>query len=283
MPSAFAIEIAGSDAAKVVNNVSTNDLLKLPMGDAIETFVTDVRGWIVTHALVVKQTEGVWLAGSHPDPAAVCRHLERYIIRENAVVRDRSHELSLLLASPQRPLPALVSAVSLFQAVAPILCPATLVMAVPTEQRVAVLQSCLDMGGIWMSQSEFAWRRITSFWPLAPDDFAEKALPQELDRDQRAISFIKGCYLGQETIARLDARGQLQKKLCLLEISADTSTQTFQAGAAVMNGDQPAGTLTSVAHSGGQRRALALLRRGNLAVGTQLRCQDSLATVIAPP
>ncbi len=41
----------------------------------------------------------------------------------------------------------------------------------------------------------------------------EKNLPQEFGRDERAINFVKGCYLGQETVARLDALGHVNQLL----------------------------------------------------------------------
>ena len=92
---------------------------------------------------------------------------------------------------------------------------------------------------------------------------------QELDRDRQAISFTKGCYLGQETIARLDARGQLQKKLCLIEL---TPSREIAIGATLYNGEKEVGHITSLARdpASGSVRALAILRRGNFAAGTQL-------------
>ena len=64
--------------------------------------------------------------------------------------------------------------------------------------------------------------RIEHGWPIYGLDFSDANLPQEIARDPYAISFTKGCYLGQETVARLDALGQVQKKMVLLQISGDT-------------------------------------------------------------
>jgi folate-binding protein YgfZ len=44
-------------------------------------------------------------------------------------------------------------------------------------------------------------------------DFTEENLPQEVGRDREAISFTKGCYLGQETVARIDALGHVNHRL----------------------------------------------------------------------
>ena len=49
-------------------------------------------------------------------------------------------------------------------------------------------------------------------------DIPEKTLPQELGRDARAISFTKGCYLGQETVARIDALGHVNRRLVAVAV-----------------------------------------------------------------
>ncbi len=110
-------------------------------------------------------------------------------------------------------------------------------------------------------------RRIRNFWPLASVDMDERTLPQELDRDQRAISFTKGCYLGQETVARLDAMGQVQKKLCLVELYGSTPVG---AGQSLMREGKEVGKLNSVSslQHDGKRFGLATMRRGSMAVGT---------------
>ena len=55
--------------------------------------------------------------------------------------------------------------------------------------------------------------RIEAGTPVFGKDVTEKNLPQEIGRDDRAISFVKGCYLGQETVARIDALGHVNQVL----------------------------------------------------------------------
>jgi hypothetical protein len=55
--------------------------------------------------------------------------------------------------------------------------------------------------------------RIEAGWPAYGRDVTQANLAQEVDRDDWAISFTKGCYLGQETIARVDSRGHVNKTL----------------------------------------------------------------------
>ena len=64
-------------------------------------------------------------------------------------------------------------------------------------------------------------------------------LPQEINRDEQAISFKKGCYLGQEVVARMHARGQVAKKLVGLRVRGD-ALPIAGAGALVKRDDHPA-------------------------------------------
>ncbi len=63
--------------------------------------------------------------------------------------------------------------------------------------------------------------RIESFWPWYGDDLDDKNFPQEVDRNEWRYPSRKDCYLGQETIARLDALGQVQKKLVHCELKGN--------------------------------------------------------------
>ena len=294
------IEVSGRDAAKVVNNLSTNDLLKLPVGAGQESFVTDVRGWVVSHAAVVKQQDSVWLLGSHESSTKICHHIERYIIREEASVFDRSATHGLLAIGDGPALSPAESALLhdsnpvysaiqfdtagkfLMSCPLPILGPASIIVCCLQKKLREAEQAFIAAGSQICSEQLFHWLRISSFWPLHPQDIGEKTIPQELDRDAQAISFTKGCYLGQETIARLDARGQLQKKLCLLEINSSDPQQGFQVGDQLMVGDKEVGQLCSLANypASGLWRALALLRRGNFTPGTELQCNGQIARVL---
>ncbi len=63
--------------------------------------------------------------------------------------------------------------------------------------------------------------RVLSAWPRFPVEIRSDNLPQEIDRDATAINFRKGCYLGQETVARLDALGHVNRILRCFVLEAD--------------------------------------------------------------
>lgn len=284
------IEIAGGDALKVLNNLTTNQLLDLAVGDSCETFVTDLRGWTVAHGFIHRSEQGSMLVGQHPQPEAVCQHIDRYIIREDARVIDHSATHPLLLTdgmTDEATLPGMLSGW-----VTPPLGPWSVLAAAmisPTSQLrygpaeaqpEPAPQTALPEAREGTSEETYELWRIRNFWPWMGRDIHEKCIPQELDRDAQAISFTKGCYLGQETIARLDARGQLQKKLCRLRIDG----AGIALEAALHHDEKEVGHITSVAFDPVEQvtYALALLKRGNFEPDTELRCQTATATVLPP-
>ncbi len=72
----------------------------------------------------------------------------------------------------------------------------------------------------------FEAARIQWGWPLDRTDISTDNLPQEVGRDDRAISFTKGCYLGQETVARLDSLGHVNKQLTLVRFPSGQLTNS---------------------------------------------------------
>jgi folate-binding protein YgfZ len=126
--------------------------------------------------------------------------------------------------------------------------------------------------------------RIDNFWPWYGIDLDERNFPQELDRDATAISFRKGCYLGQETVARLDALGQVQKKLVKLAIQGDGEIDIHNAEAVKLrSGDAEVGQLRSLAKAGtGASVGLGFVKRSHFEAGTvlQLGATGSTATVL---
>lgn len=281
------LEITGSDALKVLNNLTTNQLADLAVGNDCETFVTDLRGWTVAHGFIHHTQHGVRLLGQHPQPEVVCNHIDRYIIREDARVKDLSVNHALLLvdgAADEATLKNTLSGLmaeplsdwhSLF---CPLLGPTSQLCYGPADvSSAAALQ---ELSGSDSSNARYELLRIRNFWPRMGQDIGEKCIPQELDRDAQAISFTKGCYLGQETIARLDARGQLQKKLCRVRIAADG----IQPQSSLQQGEKEVGRITSAAYDPVEEvtYALAFIRRGCFEPGTELHCQQVLATVLPP-
>ncbi|MBI3704089.1 MAG: hypothetical protein HY244_09655 [Rhizobiales bacterium] len=98
----------------------------------------------------------------------------------------------------------------------------------------------------------------------------------------QAISYTKGCYLGQETIVMARDRGQVNRLMMGLKVEGDTP---LAAGAKVMRGNDEVGQVTSSVFSPrlGQAIALAYLRRGSWDAGTEIVVDGRPAVVCALP
>jgi folate-binding protein YgfZ len=128
----------------------------------------------------------------------------------------------------------------------------------------------------------FAAARIESGMPLFGVDFHEDNLPQEVGRDAESISFTKGCYLGQETVARIDALGHVNQRLVGVRFSGN---EVPQAGTELSFGGAKVGRVTSAAWSPrlSAPLALAMVRREANAVGTKLESPFGAAEIVALP
>jgi folate-binding protein YgfZ len=113
------------------------------------------------------------------------------------------------------------------------------------------------LGGGAIDAVEWSWARVSLGVPLAGVDFDEGTSPHEAGLEGRAVSFSKGCYIGQELVARQRRRGELRRRLVQLEIEeagpvSERSTLRDLTGAEV-------GRLTSVAPARGEDRSLLAL------------------------
>jgi folate-binding protein YgfZ len=138
--------------------------------------------------------------------------------------------------------------------------------------------SCLDPAPIRLSSLDpgLEGLRILAGTPKNGQDVTSANLPQEIDRNAVAINFTKGCYLGQETVARLDALGHVNKLLRRLSIEGAALPPP---GALVRSGEREVGTITSVGRApDGGVVALAILRVKEANVGATVEVVDDTGT-----
>ena len=115
--------------------------------------------------------------------------------------------------------------------------------------------------------------RIESGRPRFGVDFDAETIPEEAGLNDRAVSFTKGCYVGQETVARLHYKGKPNRHLRGLRLSEPAAT-----GSTLSHGERTVGALGSVAVSPVHGPiALAIVRR-EAAPGDELRVGDSGAS-----
>ena len=232
------LEASGRDAVRFVDNFTTAAVSTLTIGGGTESFFTDARGQVLALATILRTDTGLLLVVA-PGLATTLRdHLEHYHIREAVELHDASADAAaLLVAGPD----AAAAVAGLTGSTPPgePLAHQTVdlggggarivrvvgqggdgywVLAAPTA--ATAVAKLLDEAAVpRIADADLEPLRLEARYPAA-DDIPPKTLPQELGRDARAICFTKGCYLGQETVARLDALGHVNRRLVLLAIDA---------------------------------------------------------------
>jgi folate-binding protein YgfZ len=113
------------------------------------------------------------------------------------------------------------------------------------SERLAGLRAALlDAGASAVGEDAVECLRVERGRPRFGVDLDDTVIPQEAGLNDRAVSFTKGCYVGQETVARLFYRGKPNRRLCGLRCD-----ELLAPGAAIAYGEKPAGRVTSAADS----------------------------------
>lgn len=288
------IEIAGRDRVRFLHSFCTNDIKKLQPGQGCEAFVTNVNGKVLGHIFVFAERDSLWLESGPGSAATLLPHFDKYVITEDVRFTDRSVEFaSLLLGGPRST--ELLERLGLSVAALPLYghhphgsdtVPLRSVRRVdwfgsPTWLLSTPVAQCdegqrtLAQAGVRQAEvGEVHALRIATGFPIYGIDITEDNLAQEVGRTALAISFTKGCYLGQEPIARIDAMGHVNRQLCRLELS---SGPLPDAGTLILDkpppDGKPIGTITSSTWkwSGDDKPlALAYLRSAFAKVGSQV-------------
>ena len=288
------LSIRGPDANSFLQGQFTNELNR-PIGSATYGLWLNQKGKTLADSFVLRRAADDFLVLSKFSPAAVIRQrLEAYIIADEVTVTDETSAWHAIdLWGPQ----AGQIAQSLFGALPAdgffghadgailfrgrssrengftLLCPAA---------GVTELFSRVLAGGATESDANaVATARITQGLPAVPADIGPSDLPNEGGLDEVAISFTKGCYLGQEVMARLKNLGQVRRRLHVVEgrgAAPPHGSEIFQNGKRV-------GEFRSTARHGDGFVAFTMLSLLNLNPAAGLsRSSDGPADLrIVPP
>ena len=302
-PNVAQVEITGSQRAEFLNRLCTNKLDQIQPGEGCETFLADANGRILYHVLVYAGPSSLVLHTAAGLGPALCSHLDYYLIREDVQLHDRSSQWGeVILAGPQSAgIVQRLTAVNLsegdqYMVNVNVQFNGRPLMVRRLQERgfqnFALAGEAADMGPLWRALRQSGATacgiraletvRIEEGFPVIGLDITEKTLPQEVGRNEKTISLTKGCYLGQEIVARIDSRGAVNKILSGIRFqTADVPT----SGGELTHGGQAAGQITSAAYSPGfgASVALAYVRRQFHGPGTVLDSAWGPATVVELP
>jgi len=148
------------------------------------------------------------------------------------------------------------------------------------EEAERVRAALLDAGAVEVDEAAADVLRVEHGRPRYGVDLDETVIPQEAGLNDRAVSFTKGCYVGQETVARLHWRGKPNRHLRGLRLS-----EPVPAGTPLHAGEKQVGVVSSPVSSPREGDiALALVRR-EVSPGDEVRVGDgdATATVVELP
>jgi len=287
------VELTGSDRARFLHNFCTNDIKRLQPGQGCEAFVTSVQGKVLAHLFVFVAPDSLWIDSTPGSEDLLVAHLDKYLITEDVEIVRRSAEFGEVLVTGPRAAERLGEAgcdVSALQSFEHRMCelggirvavrrvdllgaPGYLLLVGrdSLDALKNLLASRLPQGEVEL----FHMLRIEAGFPLYGIDISDNNLAQEVNRTAEAISFTKGCYLGQEPIARIDALGHVNQELRRLRFESGSVPAPGTPLVTDTPDAKPAGIITSSSLSFMDDRpiALAYVRRHSLAAGTRLRWQ----------
>lgn len=281
------LTLTNTDRLGFVQRMSTNDTTKLSAGDGLKTIFTTPTGRIVDHTLVLCQSDQLLVVGSLGMGAALYDWFRRYIFFRDKVraknITDETARLALFGPDTPRalatvlgidigswpldhhvdqPLPengaespggtVTLARMTGFGE------PAALLIGAPASL-AWVWPRLVASGGRPLGLQAYEMLRIEAGIPVQGRELGEEYNPHEAGIIS-SVSFSKGCYIGQEVIARLDTYQKVQKHLMGLQPVGKPSniSDIFQPGAKILAEDREAGTITSVTYSPALASPIAL-------------------------
>jgi len=273
------LRVGGSDAAEYLQGQLTNDVEALEPGAGQYAALLDRKGHMQADMRVLRPSaEEIWIDTEPAGLAAAVRHLRMYSIGRDAEVTDVSEERAILSLIGPRSVEiagtaALPENACEETAVAGVECLIAgtaggidLIVAAAEAERLR--GAMLEAGTVAVSEEAAEILRLESGTPRFGAEMGTETMPAEAGIVEQAVSFTKGCYIGQETVARLHYKGRPNRHLRGLRLSDPAAP-----GAVLRLGEKEVGELggSAVSPAFGPI-GLAILRReaepgAELAVG----------------
>ena len=299
------LRLSGQDALDLLDRLSTNALADLDAGQGAPTVLTSNKGRIMDLLLVLRAPDSLLVLTGPGNQKRVADWIDFYTIVEDVNVEDITETTAMLsLAGPgaaallNRTSATDAASIPLYRSAQVTLggIDATLVrtdfpglpgydLVVPAEDGDTLRQALLDEGAAPVGSEALETVRVERGVPVFGRELVEAFNPLEAGLKQ-FISFTKGCYVGQEVVARLDTYDKVQKHLVGLRWEADT---TSEQDARLLLGGKQVGVVTTAARSPRLKGSIGLgyVRKAHASPGTvlalELGDEETPAEVAALP
>lgn len=260
-PNIAIVDVVGNDALDLLNRLSTNDLTQLqPRSGALTVLVTD-KARIIDVLTVLRTNDGIRLIGSVGTAEHVIRWLRKYIIIDDARPRDCTNAFVCIdIDGPRSPdllreltgvdvstlamshaVPAVVLDHALDIVRLPARCELRYRLVIPTESAVPLIEVLRGLETVpELDEATDQYLRVMSGMGVIGKEWTESYNPLEAGL-LHMTSFSKGCYIGQEVIARLDSYNKVKQRLMGVVGGIE-----LLEGDTVYNEGSPVGVVTSV-------------------------------------
>ena len=293
------LRMVGEDALDLLHRLSTQDLLALQPGEGAATVLTTSKGRILDVIVVQRRADSLRLHVSPGNQPRVLEWLDTYTILEDSEASDATAEHGQLLvfgpavgeivgaAASDPALEGLglfhhrearlaAAEVTITRAEAP--AGGGFHVATPASEMAAARQALIDAGAVPVDPDTLEVLRVEAGLPAFGSELDERWNPHEAGLE-RHISYTKGCYIGQEVIARLDAYDKVQRELRGLRALGGVVPPV---GSKLLADGKDAGAVTSGIDSPDFGPiALAYVRRAHAEPGARLVTSDGAEVEVA--
>jgi len=223
------VRVAGSDAGDYLQRMVSNDVEALAPGEACPALLLTAKARVIAPLVVLRRSEDDFLLLTEPGLGElVLAQLTRMRLRARCEIEPEEHESALAFGGAAG-------------------------FATDWPGAHEVLDGGLEPT---LSEDELELRRIEHGVPRWEREIDERILPAEAGLDQTHVSFSKGCYPGQEPVARLHFRGHPNRGLRVVELD-----EVPEYDAPLLHDGREVGRVTSAARRGdGSVVALAYVR-----------------------
>ena len=303
------LELRGKDSTRFLNGMVTSDVKSLKAGSGQYAAMLNIHGKLIADMRIYAVADGYWLDIHEELILNVLQTINRHLIADQVEVRDRSAEFVLLaLQGPasvellaqlgigrakdleeHQHLETTIEGRPVWVIRASETGEEGFVLVTEAGAAVAVWQGLLQAGRDHqlrpVGMEALNTLRIEAGMPWYGIDMDETNLLQEAGLE-RAASFSKGCYIGQETVVRIAHRGHVNWHLVGLLIGG---SDVPEVGAKLRHDQREVGRITSAVHSPALNRPVALgyVRRERMAPGTILKLRasqgDTTAEIVPLP